>query len=61
VIKALCDAFHTLLAADGVSLLSGLLVDQAPGLQLALAAEGWRAELSAQRGRWALLVLHKAH
>jgi ribosomal protein L11 methyltransferase len=47
--------------AEGVSLLSGLLVDQAPGLQQALAAEGWRAELSAQQGRWALLVLHKAH
>jgi ribosomal protein L11 methyltransferase len=61
VIEALCPAFHTLLAADGVGLLSGLLVDQAPGLQQALAAEGWRAELSAQQGRWGLLVLHKAH
>jgi hypothetical protein len=43
---------------------NGLLsafVDQAPGLQQALAAEGWRAELSAQRRRWPLLVLHKAH
>jgi hypothetical protein len=36
-------------------------VDQAPDLQQALAAAGWRAELSAQQGRWALLVLHKAH
>ncbi|HBH72092.1 MAG TPA: 50S ribosomal protein L11 methyltransferase [Synechococcales bacterium UBA10510] len=61
VIEALCPAFHTVLAADGVGLLSGLLVDQAPGLQQALAAEGWRAELSAQQGRWGLLVLHKAH
>jgi ribosomal protein L11 methyltransferase len=61
VIEALCPAFHTLLAADGVGLLSGLLVDQAPGLQQALAAEGWRAELSAQQGRWGLMVLHKAH
>jgi ribosomal protein L11 methyltransferase len=61
VIEALCPAFHTVLAADGVGLLSGLLVDQAPGLQEALAAEGWRAELSAQQGRWGLLVLHKAH
>ena len=61
VIEALCPAFHTVLAADGVGLLSGLLVDQAPGLQQALAAEGWRAELSAQQGRWGILVLHKAH
>ena len=61
VIEALCPAFHTLLAADGVGLLSGLLVDQAPDLQQALAAEGWRAELRAQQGRWGLLVLHKAH
>ena len=61
VIEALCPAFHTLLADDGVGLLSGLLVDQAPGLQAALAAEGWRAELSAQQGRWGLLMLHKAH
>jgi len=59
--QALCPAFHTVLAANGVGLLSGLLVDQAPGLQQALAAEGWRAELSAQQGRWALMVLHKAH
>jgi ribosomal protein L11 methyltransferase len=61
VIEALCPAFHTVLAADGVGLLSGLLVDQAPDLQQALAAEGWRAELRAQQGRWGLLVLHKAH
>jgi ribosomal protein L11 methyltransferase len=60
VIEALCPAFHTVLAADGVGLLSGMLVDQAPGLQEALAAEGWRAELSAQQGRWGLMVLHKA-
>jgi ribosomal protein L11 methyltransferase len=61
VIEALCPAFHTVLAANGVGLLSGLLVDQAPDLQQALAAEGWRAELRARQGRWGLLVLHKAH
>ena len=40
VIQALCPAFNTVLAANGVGLLSGLLVDQAPALQLALRDEG---------------------
>jgi ribosomal protein L11 methyltransferase len=61
VIEALCPAFHTLLAPDGVGLLSGLLVDQAPGLRQALAAQGWQAELTAEQGRWGLMMLHKAH
>lgn len=61
VIEALCPAFHTVLAPDGVGLLSGLLVDQAPALVEVLAGEGWRAELAAEQGRWGLMMLHKAH
>ena len=61
VIEALCPAFTQVLATGGVGLLSGLLVDQAPRLQAVLAEQGWRAELSAQQGRWGLMVLHKAH
>ncbi len=60
VIEALCPTFSALLAPDGVGLLSGLLVDQAEGLQQVLAAEGWQADLAAEQGRWGLLVLHKA-
>jgi ribosomal protein L11 methyltransferase len=60
VIEALCPAFRTVLAPDGLGLLSGLLVDQAPALTEALAAEGWRAELAAEQGRWGLMMLHKA-
>ena len=59
VIEALCPAFSRLLAADGVGLLSGLLVEQAPRLQEVLAAEGWRAELSAQQSRWGLLTMRR--
>jgi ribosomal protein L11 methyltransferase len=61
VIEALCPAFSTLLAPQGVGLLSGLLVDQAPGLVAALAAQGWRAQLVEAQDRWGLIVLHKAH
>jgi ribosomal protein L11 methyltransferase len=61
VIEALCPAFHTVLAPDGVGLLSGLLVDQAPALAEALALQGWHAELAVEQGRWGLMMLHKAH
>ena len=60
VIEALCPAFHTVLAADGLGLLSGLLVDQAPRLQQALADQGWRAELSAQQSQWGLMTIRRA-
>ena len=60
VIEALCPAFHTVLAPSGVGLLSGLLVDQAPGLQAALAAEGWQAELTAQQSQWGLMTIRRA-
>ena len=60
VIEALSPAFSTVLAPDGLGLLSGLLVDQAPRLQQVLAEQGWHAELLAQQTLWGLLVLHKA-
>jgi ribosomal protein L11 methyltransferase len=59
VIEALCPAFHTVLAPDGLGLLSGLLVDQAPRLQQALAEEGWQAELSAQQSQWGLMTIRR--
>jgi ribosomal protein L11 methyltransferase len=60
VIEALSPAFDQLLAASGVGLLSGLLVDQAPRLQQVLGDQGWRADLVAQMEPWGLLVLHKS-
>lgn len=59
VIEALCPAFHTVLAPDGLGLLSGLLVDQAPRLQEALAEQGWRAELTAQQSQWGLMTIRR--
>jgi ribosomal protein L11 methyltransferase len=59
VIQALCPAFHTLLAPEGVGLLSGLLVDQAPALQETLLQEGWRSELTAQQSQWGLLTIRR--
>jgi len=55
VITALCPGFGRVLAPGGTGLLSGLLVEQAPGLALALAAEGWAAELIDRQGRWGLM------
>jgi len=48
------------LAADGLGLLSGLLVDQAPRLEQALAEQGWQAELSAQQSQWGLMTIRRA-
>ena len=59
VIEALCPAFHTVLAPGGLGLLSGLLVDQAPRLQAALAEQGWRAELTAQQSQWGLMTIRR--
>ncbi|MFN5220692.1 MAG: 50S ribosomal protein L11 methyltransferase, partial [Cyanobacteriota bacterium] len=59
VIEALCPAFSTVLAPAGTGYLSGLLVDQAPGLIQALAAQGWQAELTAQQDRWGLLTIRR--
>ena len=60
VIEALCPAFTQVLAADGVGLLSGLLVDQAPSLQRVLAAQGWHAELTGQQSQWGLMTIKRA-
>ena len=60
VIEALSPWFDRLLAASGVGLLSGLLVDQAPRLQQVLGDQGWQSELVAQMEPWGLLLLHKA-
>ena len=60
VIEALAPAFAAVLAPDGVGLLSGLLVQQAPRLQQVLAEWGWQADLAAQQSQWGLMMLHKA-
>ena len=60
VIEALCPAFTQLLAAGGVGLLSGLLVDQAPSLQRVLAEEGWHGELTGQQSQWGLMTIKRA-
>ena len=60
VIEALCPAFQSVLAADGLGLLSGLLVDQAPRLEQALAGQGWQAELTAQQSQWGLMTIRRA-
>ena len=59
VIQALCPAFNTVLAANGVGLLSGLLVDQAPALQLARRDEGWQAALTAEQSRCGLMTIQR--
>ena len=59
VIEAMAPAFHQVLAADGLGLLSGLLVDQAPSLIRALAAAGWHGELAARQAPWGLLTIRR--
>ncbi len=60
VIEALIPWFEHLLSPGGVGLLSGLLVDQAPGLELDLAAAGWRVERRVEQDRWGLLRIRSA-
>lgn len=57
VIEALSPCFARLLAPAGVGFLSGLLVDQAPGLEKVLAAQGWRSQLVARQESWGLMRL----
>ncbi len=59
VIEALAPDFHRVLAPSGLGLLSGLLVDQVPSLQQALAEAGWQAELSARRDPWGLMTIRR--
>jgi len=60
VIEALIPCFPGLLAPGGVGLLSGLLVDQAPGLERDLLAAGWRVEQRVEQDRWGLLRIRSA-
>ena len=60
VIEALIPWFEHLLSPGGVGLLSGLLVDQAPGLERDLAAAGWRVEGRVEQDRWGLLRIRSA-
>ncbi|MDM7952661.1 MAG: 50S ribosomal protein L11 methyltransferase [Cyanobium sp. CZS 25K] len=60
VIEALIPWFPRLLGPAGVGLLSGLLVDQAPGLERDLAAAGWRVERRVEQDRWGLLQIRSA-
>lgn len=60
VIEALCPAFDTVLAPEGLGLLSGLLVSQAPRLQQVLAEQGWSAELSDQQSQWGLMTIRRS-
>jgi ribosomal protein L11 methyltransferase len=60
VIEALIPSFARLLGPGGVGLLSGLLVDQAPGLERDLLAAGWRVEQRVEQDRWGLLRIRSA-
>ncbi|MFZ0408678.1 MAG: 50S ribosomal protein L11 methyltransferase [Cyanobium sp.] len=59
VIEALAPSFSQVLADDGLGLLSGLLVDQAPSLIRALAAAGWHGELTARQDPWGLMTIRR--
>ncbi|MCP9833480.1 MULTISPECIES: 50S ribosomal protein L11 methyltransferase [unclassified Cyanobium] len=60
VIEALIPCFPRLLGPGGVGLLSGLLVDQAPGLERDLRAAGWKVEQRVEQDRWGLLRIRSA-
>lgn len=60
VIEGLSSAFASVLSAEGVGLLSGVLVSQEPGLRRALAAQGWTAELVARQSDWALITIRRS-
>ncbi|NQV10653.1 MAG: 50S ribosomal protein L11 methyltransferase [Cyanobacteria bacterium] len=57
VIEALAPQFEAVLSRAGIGLLSGLLLSQLPGLQLALGRAGWSTRLIGQQGGWGLLEI----
>ena len=59
VIEVLAPSFDQLLSANGRGLLSGLLVKQAPRLQMVLEALGWRVNCLIEQGCWGLLDVSK--
>jgi ribosomal protein L11 methyltransferase len=59
VIESLAPLFHTVLSRGGVGLLSGLLLDQAAGLEAALTAAGWSTTLVGEQGGWGLLEIRR--
>jgi len=60
VIEALAPGFERILAADGLGLLSGLLLDQAPQLGRSLVDCGWRWQLLARQDPWGLIAIRRA-
>jgi ribosomal protein L11 methyltransferase len=60
VIEALAPDFERILAADGLGLLSGLLLDQAPQLGQSLVDCGWRWQLLARQDPWGLIAIRRA-
>ena len=60
VIEALAPGFDDLLEQDGRALLSGLLVDQAPGLHKVLTGLGWTITAESSQGRWGLIEIQRA-
>ena len=59
VIEALAPGFDSLVAPEGLALLSGLLVDQAPRLEQVLGDLGWRVTARGSQGRWGLLEIRR--
>ena len=59
VIEALAPGFEALVAPEGRALLSGLLVDQAPGLEQVLWGLGWLVSARGSQGRWGLLEIQR--
>ena len=59
VIEALAPGFEALVAPEGRALLSGLLVDQAPGLEQVLGGLGWLVSARGSQGRWGLLEIQR--
>jgi ribosomal protein L11 methyltransferase len=59
VLAELGPQFEGLLAAFGVGLLSGLLIDQVEPLVAVLQPLGWRCTLAAEQSRWALLRIQR--
>jgi ribosomal protein L11 methyltransferase len=60
VIEALAPGFEAILASDGLGLLSGLLVDQAPRLGRSLEACGWRWQLLDRQDPWGLVAIQRS-
>ena len=59
VIEQLAPGFDDLISDEGKAILSGVLIDQVPGLKKSLKSLGWTVSFYSSLEQWALLEIKR--